>query len=382
MGHATKFAPAERMPRAVIDEQARVVRSFENLQQLLQGVPYISLILNYQRQVVFFNRALLGALNIDSPQKIFGKRPGEVVNCIYSNHEPGGCGTSEHCSVCGAVDAILRSQRDNETVSLECRIATRQDGVLVPLDLLVASTPLQIHGDHYSLVTLTDVSDTKRRRSMERIFFHDIINIAGSLKGYFDLLSHEIDVDQLTEMLPLLQDSLKQLMGEIQAQRSLTLAENGELPVEIRDLRCREVVEAVADTYRRNEVARGRTLEVEPGCARARLRADATLLRRVLGNLTKNALEASAEGDTVRLGCDLDDDRVRFWVHNRQYMPPELQLQIFQRSFSTKGKSRGLGTYSVRLIAERYMEGEVGFTSNEEAGTTFWVALPGAPAED
>jgi signal transduction histidine kinase len=212
---------------------------------------------------------------------------------------------------------------------------------------------------------------------MERIFFHDIINTAGSLKSYFDLLAYDLDVDQLAEMLPLLQDSLNQLVGEIQAQRALSMAENGELPVEMSDQLCHEAVESVVDTYRRNDVARGRTLEVDPGCARALIRTDTTLLRRVLGNLTKNALEASTDGDTVRLGCDLDGDRARFWVHNHQHMPPEVQLQVFQRSFSTKGKSRGLGTYSVRLITERYLEGEVEFTSKEGEGTTFVVSLSG-----
>ena len=128
-------------------------------------------------------------------------------------------------------------------------------------------------------MTLTDVSDTKRRRSMERIFFHDITNIAGSLKGYFDMLAHDIDVDQLTEMLPALQDSLNQLMGEIQSQRSLTLAENGELQVEMTEQHSREVLESVAVAYRRNEAARGRTVVVDAGCASALLRTDPPDLR-------------------------------------------------------------------------------------------------------
>lgn len=38
-------------------------------------------------------------------------------------------------------------------------------------------------------------------------------------------------------------------------------------------------------------------------------------------------------------------------------MPRTSQLQIFQRSFSTKGKGRGLGTYSIKLLTERYLKG-------------------------
>ncbi|MPN46151.1 hypothetical protein SDC9_193734 [bioreactor metagenome] len=57
-------------------------------------------------------------------------------------------------------------------------------------------------------------------------------------------------------------------------------------------------------------------------------------------------------------------------------MPPDSQLQIFNRSFSTKGDGRGLGTYSIRLLGEKYLKGHVGFTSNKNDGTTFFIRLP------
>lgn len=57
-------------------------------------------------------------------------------------------------------------------------------------------------------------------------------------------------------------------------------------------------------------------------------------------------------------------------------MPYDVQLQVFQRSFSTKGIGRGLGTYSIRLLSERYLSGRVSFTSTPEAGTTFYAWYP------
>jgi signal transduction histidine kinase len=44
---------------------------------------------------------------------------------------------------------------------------------------------------------------------------------------------------------------------------------------------------------------------------------------------------------------------------------------VFQRSFSTKGTGRGLGTYSIKLLTERYLGGRVWFESAEGHGTTF-----------
>jgi signal transduction histidine kinase len=100
------------------------------------------------------------------------------------------------------------------------------------------------------------------------------------------------------------------------------------------------------------------------------------LLGRVIGNLLKNALEASAPGDQVTATCAADDHSVSFTIHNQTVMSPDVQLQLFQRSFSTKGPGRGLGTYSAKLLTERYLGGTVSFRSDAEHGTTFVVRYP------
>ena len=95
--------------------------------------------------------------------------------------------------------------------------------------------------------------------------------------------------------------------------------------------------------------------------------------------MVKNALEASEPGQTVTLGCNVIGDDVEFWVHNVAAMPEEVQLQVFQRAFSTKGAGRGSGTYSMRLLSQRYLQGDVSFMSSEDEGTTFRVRCPLRP---
>jgi sensor histidine kinase regulating citrate/malate metabolism len=107
---------------------------------------------------------------------------------------------------------------------------------------------------------------------------------------------------------------------------------------------------------------------------------DVQLLARVLGNMLKNALEASGPGDTVTLRCFEENDEVVFSVHNAAVMPREVQLQVFHRSFSTKGgPGRGIGTHSMKLLGERYLRGKVDFTSEHPYGTTFRIAIPKEP---
>jgi sensor histidine kinase regulating citrate/malate metabolism len=92
--------------------------------------------------------------------------------------------------------------------------------------------------------------------------------------------------------------------------------------------------------------------------------------------MVKNALESSPENAVVTLGANASEKGTEFWVHNESAMPREVQLQVFQRSFSTKGEGRGLGTYSIKLLTERYLNGKVTFTSSMDDGTTFRVLIP------
>lgn len=57
-------------------------------------------------------------------------------------------------------------------------------------------------------------------------------------------------------------------------------------------------------------------------------------------------------------------------------MDESTQKLVFQRSFSTKGEGRGLGTYSMNLIVRKYLRGKIDFLTGEKEGTTFYIGLP------
>ena len=135
------------------------------------------------------------------------------------------------------------------------------------------------------------------------------------------------------------------------------------------------LVENLAEIYCRHEVAAGRELTVDSAAADLLMTSDQTLLGRVLGNMLKNALEACPVGERVTLGCRGDEERIVFWVHNPGVLSPEAKAGIFQRSFSTKGGSRGLGTYSMKLLSN-YLGGTVHFASSAETGTLFTASYP------
>jgi len=240
--------------------------------------------------------------------------------------------------------------------------------------LRVRANPFFWNTINHALVIAVDISNEKRRQVLERIFFHDLLNTAGGICGIADLI--EDGAAMPDELKNALCSTAVVLVNEIKSQQILLAAENNELgacPVRLQSL---AVIESAASQLRNHDVAAGKTIAVAPESVDFEFVSDEALLVRILGNLLKNALEASCSGDTVTLGARITPEGSVFWCHNPAVMPPEVQLQVFQRNFSTKGTGRGIGTYSVRLLTERYLGGTVAFSSREPDGTTFRVTLP------
>lgn len=371
---ATEFAPAERVTAETVRQQAAIIARQPLVAELLNSVLNYVLILNPQRQIVFASKNVQELVPDAELPDMLGQRPGEALGCVHPDPATGGCGTTAFCRECGAVKSILTSLAGRRDCQ-ECRMIRVTGAEQEAMDLLVACTPLKVEGETYSLAAIADISHEKRRRALERIFFHDVINSAGSLEGRVMLMQRGAPGD-INEQVQLLGTSVHHVVEEIVAQRDLVAAENNELAVDRELLKTREVLEKVVRMYADHPAARDRSLRVAPESTAQEFTSDPRLLRRVLGNMIKNALEAAHAGHVVTAGCGADGDNIRFWVHNPTFMPPNVQLQIFNRSFSTKGSGRGLGTYSIKLLTDRYLKGRAGFTTAEEDGTTFYVILP------
>jgi signal transduction histidine kinase len=186
--------------------------------------------------------------------------------------------------------------------------------------------------------------------------------------------------EEARSWVDLLSNAADRLVAEIQGQRQLMEAETGELALSLTSAETGPLMAGVARQYATTGVGFGRHLTISAGAENLHMTTDPALLSRVLSNLVKNALEASAPGETVTLDCRSLGDMVQFTVHNPAVMPAEVRRQVFQRSFSTKGVGRGLGTYSVKLLTERYLGGTVAFRSAASEGTTFCVLYPLSPA--
>jgi len=368
-------APAERSPQAIVDKQFEDLVSNSYLAELINALPYVVTVLNANRQIVFSNEALLQTLKVSDFRDFLGKRPGEALNCVHSKTMESGCGTSENCQFCGAVNTITASMRENRKVVNECRITTENEGIEEYHDFEVTATPFVWRESKYTIFALADISGVKRKRMLERIFFHDILNTAGNLKGLSELIVKLEDPKKKDELMKLVASVSIELIEEIQDQRQLSTAESGELQLSVSPLSSHEILTVIVNQFT-NQIRKVVRVEISEDSEDLILSSDRSLLARILKNMVKNAIEASSDGDVITVNSRRTDSFIRFTVHNPKEIPRDIQLQIFKRSFSTKGHDRGLGTYSMKLLGERYLKGKVHFKSKPGLGTEFYFDLP------
>lgn len=170
--------------------------------------------------------------------------------------------------------------------------------------------------------------------------------------------------------------------------RTLSLAEAGQLPLQIAAVDPAEAIALASAAFGPLYEAEGVTLVTETPEELPPVAVDPQRLQQVLGNLLANALRHAPEGPsrppTVTLSAESTSDQVVFSISDTgPGLSPEAQAQVFDRFWrGEKSRTRsaggsGLGLAICQAIANAH-GGQISVTSTVGQGTQFSVALPQA----
>jgi signal transduction histidine kinase len=154
--------------------------------------------------------------------------------------------------------------------------------------------------------------------------------------------------------------------------------EEGKLPLQLETCDVAALTSEVAATFA--DPNRGVVVEE---CAPAHAHCDAAIVRRVLENLTSNAIKHTPAGTAIRLNVVQGPTSVRVEVKdNGRGVPPEQRQRIFEKfAAARRGEgehhSAGLGLAFCKLAVEA-QSGAIGVDANEGGGSVFWFELPRA----
>jgi signal transduction histidine kinase len=358
-------------------ERARALLRNPVAQGILEAVEGYVALLDEERRILAANEQLERALAVPARSGLWGRRPGEAAGCVHAGEGPEGCGTGPACSGCGVLLAVQAAQAGQGPDTRECHLTLEREGRRVPGAFRVRATAIDLEGRPVTVAVFQDISDARRREALEAIFFHDLLNLAGSLQGLSRSWLARPAVRE--EMAQAMLDLSGLLVQEILGHKLLVNAERGELAVDRKWFRPGTLLEDLGRIFRSLDPAgaAGERNLVVPEPPGEGMVTDPALLGRILVNMVKNAIEATRPGETITLALTREGEEACFRVHNPGAIPAGVAARIFERSFTTKaGAGRGLGTYGMKLFGERFLGGRVDFTTSPASGTTFSLRLP------
>ena len=137
-----------------------------------------------------------------------------------------------------------------------------------------------------------------------------------------------------------------------------------------------EVETMINDLLSKNRVPPEIKIKVEVERSTNTAVVDPDLLKRVIGNLVANAVQAMPEGGDLAIRAYAESGEIVFSVQDTGVgIPIEVQPKVFTPLFTTKSKGQGFGLAVVERIVET-MRGTVSLKSEMGKGTTFVIRLP------
>ena len=142
-------------------------------------------------------------------------------------------------------------------------------------------------------------------RTFERIFYHDILNLASSLRGVTEVIA---DVDEATrgEMLALLGDLSETLIETINARRLYRNMEAQDLALNASPLDCEKLLNQTAARYKRHALCQNKAADIRqspPPSSHTPLSlvTDKDVLQGALGYAIRTALAIIPRAQSITL---------------------------------------------------------------------------------
>lgn len=364
--------PAGREASQEILEAAALCRDDPALRLLVEATDLLALVLDAEGRVVALSGPMREALGPEKSQAVLGLSPGEAFGCLWASLDGGICGDTAACGGCAVFRSLQACGQQGASSTQESVLSLVNAGAWTSGEYRVRAAPVQIGACRFAFLSIQDFSDSKRREALEHFFFKQILNLVNALEGTVRILS--ANPESAPFLVRQLSDFTEQLSQEVQGQHILLQAENGTLRVEPREVELSELMESLEAFFRNHDAAHRRHLEIRPYQPES-FSADPTLLMKLLLDLVVSAFQNTPIGGTVRVQHVREADQRRFLVHHPGVIPPEAAVRVFERSSNAQAGT-ALGTFGLRLIAERYLQGRLGFTSAKGEGTTFELRLP------
>jgi signal transduction histidine kinase len=207
--------------------------------------------------------------------------------------------------------------------------------------------------------------------------------IRGSLGLMAGAMAKELP-DKANSLLRIACQNSERLAMLINDMLDIDKIASGQMRFDIREEALSSLILQAVESNRPYAEKLGVAIVAAPIDAELTVAVDPVRLSQVLANLLSNAAKFSSRGDKVEISAQASTKGVRILVADHgPGIGKDFQDRIF-RKFSQADSSAarikdgsGLGLHISKQLIE-HMGGEIGFDTEIDKGTTFWVDIPAA----
>ena len=227
------------------------------------------------------------------------------------------------------------------------------------------------------------------RDAMTHMIVHDLKNILMVIMGNLeimdmDMASNSLDNKRLEGYLKTLGSAGREMSSFITSILGVSRLESGDMPISLTSVNALQMLEKLYDQYTIIANNKKVRLSLKPASTDIIIKADKTILSRILQNLLNNALKHTPEETDVTMSVERDGNNIVFYIEdNGPGIPEEYRERIFDKFFQIKNENEssamgaGLGLTFCKMATEA-QGGKISIESREAKGSCFKVQLQAA----
>jgi Histidine kinase-, DNA gyrase B-, and HSP90-like ATPase/PAS domain len=343
------------------------------LTEILNASPNWTIIVDQEGRIIFANENLMKFLNISDVSEILGKTPCKLFCCINDSDL---YAMEKKIPFCKHIDINKIFPKDkskpqktqhhtNFTICNNKRFFVN-----------IYASPLVFESKNFVILNFEKVDEKMMNSIYEKLLGGKLFDGISSILGYLNFIKDIPERVHMEEYLLSAERITSEVQQEVQFHNILKEIESQQYKLKLFNLEGVRFIYQILENLQHYGYAENKRFIIDVNSDEFTMNTDTVLLKIALSCMLKNAMEATEINAAVRLGCNTEGDRAIFWVRNDNYIASEDQPYIFQKYFTTRENNVGLGTYTLKLICENYLKGDVYFESSKEQGTFFSIKIP------